>query len=52
MFVTVFQCCIACSYSSPSDVAEVLKTTEGMFEEVIGKLSSETTMGMPIIIIS
>lgn len=33
---------------SPSDVAEVLRRTGGMSEEVIAKVSSEITMGVPI----
>lgn len=33
---------------APKDVAEVLRTTGGMSEDVIAKVSAEVTMGVPV----
>ena len=33
---------------APADIAEVLRKTGGMSEEVIAQVSSEITMGVPI----
>lgn len=33
---------------TPQDVAEVLRKTGGMSEEVIAKVSAEITMGVPV----